>query len=140
MAIRIRTDVTSKGRSRSRKRTRLRSEVAQRRANGEEDVGEQAEQCSDAGKADEVRGLTAAGALLFAGIQQHDDEGEQHHDGARVDDDLRGGEELGSEQQIEDGQRGHDDDQRERAVDRMPLQQQIQRAGDAQCSEDKEDD
>src|ERR1700730_12595294 len=49
--------------------------IAQRHANGEEDVGEQAKQCSDAWKTDEISGLTAAGALLFAGIQQHDDEG-----------------------------------------------------------------
>ena len=44
-------------------------------------------------------------------------EGEQDHDGAGVDDDLSGGEELRAERPIEDGERHHDDDERERAVD-----------------------
>ena len=45
------------------------------------------------------------GAFFAAGIQQHDHEGEEHHDGAGVDDDLRGGEELRAQQQIEHRQR-----------------------------------
>src|SRR4051794_546200 len=55
--------------------------VAEWGANGEEDVGEQAEQRSDAGETDDVGGTAAARALLFTGIEQHDDEGEEHHDG-----------------------------------------------------------
>ena len=34
------------------------------------------------------------GVLFFAGVQQHDDKDEENHDGAAVDDDLNGGNEL----------------------------------------------
>ena len=39
--------------------------------------------------------------MLLSGVQQHDDEDEQHHDGAGVDDELRGGDEFAAELQIE---------------------------------------
>ena len=42
-----------------------------------------------------------SGVLFVACVQQHDDKDEEHHDGAGVDDDLRGGEELRAQQQIE---------------------------------------
>ena len=54
---------------------------------------------------------------LRARVQQHDDEDEQHHDGARIDDHLRGGDELGAQQQVQHRQRAHDADQRKRARD-----------------------
>ena len=40
--------------------------IAERRAHGEKDEGEQAEQCGDAGKADEIGGAAAVRALFFA--------------------------------------------------------------------------
>src|ERR1700693_5185392 len=39
-------------------------------------------------------------ALILTGVEQHDDEHTQHHDGARIHDDLYGGQQLGAEQQI----------------------------------------
>src|ERR1700676_4686363 len=64
------------------------------------------------------------GALFLPGVQQHDDEDEKHHDSAAVNDDLHGGNEIGAQQQIQTGERNHDHDQRERAVNRMALQDQ----------------
>ena len=64
-------------------------------------------------------------SFFCAGVQQHDDKDEQHHDGAGVDDDLRGGNELRAQQQVEHRQRSHHHHQRQRAVDGMALQQQV---------------
>ena len=75
-------------------------------------------------------------ALFFAGVQQHDDEDEQHHDGAGVHDDLHGGDELRAQQQVQYRERAHHHDQRQRAVDGMPLQQQIQCSRHAQPAKD----
>ena len=105
----------------------------------EEDKRQQADQHGDAGDADEVGGPAAVGALFLAGIEQHDDEGEEHHDGAGVDDDLGGGEELGAEQQVEHRQRTHHDDQRERAVDRVALEKEVQGSRHAKTAEDEEE-
>ena len=43
---------------------------------------------SYAGNAGEIGRAAAMGAFFFAGIQQHDDEDEKHHDSAGIDDDL----------------------------------------------------
>ena len=51
-------------------------------------------------------GLPRIRALRVLGIQQHDDEEEQHHDGAGVDEDLQHAEEVGVE---EEEVRGHPD-------------------------------
>ena len=75
-----------------------------------------------------------------AGIEQHDDEGEEHHDGARVDDDLGDGEELRAEKQVENGERSHDDDERERAVNGMGLQQEIDGSSEAESGKQEEQD
>src|SRR5260370_16203441 len=47
------------------------------------------------------------GALFDASIEQHDDEDEQHHDGAAVYDDLHGGHTFRAHQQIKPGERDH---------------------------------
>ncbi len=80
------------------------------------------------GNAEDLGDMAAFGLLFFAGIEQHDDEDEKHHDGAGVDDHLHDGDELGAEQQVDESQRAHDDNERERAVDGLPLNQQIDRA------------
>ena len=63
----------------------------------------------------------------------------KHHDGAGVDDDLGGGEELCAQRPVEDGERHHDDDQRESAVDGMALQEEIQCSCDGQRAKDDEE-
>src|SRR5438874_13428197 len=58
--------------------------------------------CEQAGErkrqrqAAELRELGKVSPLFFAGVEKHDDEDKQHHDGAAVDDDLHGGDELRS--------------------------------------------
>ncbi len=51
--------------------------------------------------------------------QVRDHEQEHDHHRARVDQHLRGGDELGREQQVEDGERAEVPDQRERRVERV---------------------
>ena len=92
------------------------------------------------GKADTGCGAAAEGALFAAGIEQHDHEGEEHHDGAGVDDDLSDGEELRAEEQVEDGEGSHDDDEREGAVDGMGLQQEIDGSSEAESGKKEEQD
>ena len=60
----------------------------------------------------------------------------EHHDRAGVDDDLRGGEELCAERPVQHRQRHHHDHQRKRRVDRVVLQQQVERCGYGEQSED----
>ena len=153
IATRIRTLVTSKGSRSLVKSTCEISEMLLRRAGEvaadlcacrgrcarEKDEAEQAEDGGGAGDAGDVGGSAAVGALFFARVQQHDDEDEQHHDGAGVDDDLGGGEELRAERPVEDRERHHHHDQRQRAVDGMALEEQIERSGDGQHSEDDEE-
>ena len=57
------------------------------------------------GNAKQQRHPAALGALFFSGIQQHDDEDKQHHDGAGVHDHLHRGHELRAQQQVFDRQR-----------------------------------
>src|ERR1700678_113767 len=78
-------------------------------------------------------------SLFFAGIQQHDDEDEQHHDGTGVDDYLHRGDEFGAQEQINDRQRTHHHDQRQRAVDGVLLHQQVNGARHAQNRENKKE-
>ena len=101
-------------------------------------VASTAQEDDDGGKADAGCGAAAEGALFAAGVEQHDDEGEEDHDGAGVDDDLRDGEELRAEKQVEDGERGHDDDQRKCAVDGMGLQQEIDGSREAESGKEEE--
>src|SRR5271156_4309071 len=72
-------------------------------AGGKKDEGQDADQDGDSRNADEVGGAAALGKLFFAGIEQHDDEGEEDHDGAGINDDLSGGQKLRAQQQVEHG-------------------------------------
>ncbi len=113
-----------------------------RRAEGpaiaQEDEAEQAEDRCCSGHAGHVGRPTAVGSLFFACVKQHDDEDEEHHDCPGVDDDLCGGEKFGSERPVKDGQRHHDHDQRERRVDGMPLQQEVNGSCDGEQTKDDE--
>ena len=51
-------------------------------------------------------------------VQQHDHEEEEHHDGARIDQHLHRGEEVGVEQDKQAGQGNDGQDQKHRAGDR----------------------
>ncbi len=113
--------------------------AAEGAALGEEDEAEQAEDGGGAGDAGEVGGAAAGGAFFFAGVEQHDDEDEEHHDGAGVDDDLGGGEELCAERPVEDRERHHDDDERERGVDGVALEEEVERSCDGQHAKDDEE-
>src|SRR5216684_1474844 len=66
----------------------------------------------------EAREFRKVSALFFARVQKHDDEDEENHDGAAIDNDLDRGDELGAEKKIETGKGDHHNDERERAVDR----------------------
>jgi len=74
-------------------------------------------------------GTATGGALLFDGVEEHNDDDRQDHVGSRVDDELGGDEELGTERSVEDGERHHGDDQREGAVDGVAVQQQVDGCG-----------
>ena len=89
------------------------------------------------GNAKQQRHPAAFGVFLLAGIQQHDDEDEQHHDGAGVNDHLHGGDELRAQQQIFHRQRSHHHHQRQRAVDGMRLHQQVDRTRHADRTENQ---
>ncbi len=82
--------------------------------------------------------LACGSALFLARVQQHDDEDEQHHHRAGINDDLHGGDELGAQQQINQRQRAHHHDQRQRAVDGVLLHQEVDRPSDAQRRENEE--
>jgi hypothetical protein len=77
-------------------------------------------------------------SLFSTRVKQHDHKGEQDHDGARVDDDLGGCEEFGSEEQVEDGKRAHNNDERERGIDGVALEEEIQCSSHAQTAKDEE--
>src|SRR5690625_1987201 len=55
----------------------------------------------------------------LAQVEQHDDEQEQHHDGARVDDNLDYADELGMERQVEPGDAEQVEDQPQGAHHRV---------------------
>ena len=60
------------------------------------------------------RDAAALGLFFDSGVEKHDDEDEQHHDGPGIDDDLHGGDELSAQQQVFAGEGGHHRDQRQR--------------------------
>src|SRR5882672_1118697 len=68
------------------------------------------------GDPDAYRSLDV-GRAGVAEVEQHDDEQEQHHDGAGVHEYLQGGDELGVEQDVHRRQREQRDDEPERAAD-----------------------
>ena len=72
--------------------------------------------------------LREISAFLFAIVQKHDYEDEQHHDGAAINNDLHCGNEFGAQQKVQTGKRDHYHDQRKRAVNRVTLQDQAYRA------------
>src|SRR5215470_11703957 len=80
------------------------------------------------------------GALFFSGIQEHDDEDEENHDGAAVNDDLHSGDKFRAHQEIETRETDHNDDKRKSAVNRMLLQDEAERAEDGESGEDEEDE
>ncbi len=135
MAIRIRTDVTSKG-----SRYWVKGVADFPRANAgkiaepddgrvreplAEEIPENAEQTEQGGDAKNGSHPRSALARFDAGIQQHDHEDEQHHHSAGVNDDLRHRDERAAEQQIENSERRHHTDKRERARNRMLLQHHV---------------
>ena len=109
MAIRMSTDVISKGSRKSRNSkcpipwadpysdpTRnFRADVRMDKSPRDGDRSD-----DQAGHAEDQRDLAAARVLFFAGIQQHDDEDEEHHDGAGIDDDLDGREKFRAEEKV----------------------------------------
>src|SRR5580692_10602692 len=71
------------------------------------DESQQADQDRYSGDAYDVGGAAAVGTFFHSGIEQHDDKRKQNHDGAGIDDDLGGGQELRTQQEVEHGQRAH---------------------------------
>jgi len=61
-------------------------------------------------------------------------------DRATVDDDLHGSDKFRSHQQIKPGQRDHHHDERQRAVNRVALQDEAHRADNTHRGEDEEND
>src|SRR5208282_1200691 len=88
----------------------------------------------------EFRELAEVGAFFDAGIEQHDYEDEQHHDRSGIDNHLHGGDEFRAEQQVQHGERDHDEDERKRAVNRLARQDQRERAQHGQERADEEND
>ena len=87
-----------------------------RRAKHEHDLEpEQARRGARRASAAARRGSGPVSSL--PGDQHHDGEHEEHRDGAGVDDDLGGGEELGPQHQIEPGHAREVADEEQRAVD-----------------------
>ena len=105
----------------------------------QENVGEEAEESGGPGESCDVGEFATVSTLFPARVEEHDDKGEEDHDGAGIDDDLGGGEEFGSEEQVEHGERAHDDDEREGAVDGMALEQEVQRTRYTQPRENDEE-
>ena len=68
---------------------------------------------------DAVHARPAGPGRVGAAAEVGDHEQEHDHHRARVDEHLRGGDELGREQQVEHGQRGEVADQRQRRVERV---------------------
>src|SRR5271165_4478505 len=91
-------------------------------ARGKKDERQQADEYGYSRNAHDVSRVAAMGALFLPGIEQHDDEGEQDHDGAGIDNYLGGGQKLRAQEKVQHGQRAHDHNQRESAVDRVALE------------------
>src|SRR5690349_24649332 len=101
-------------------------ELQQQRA-GQDEGGQDADRPLDVGR---------PGA---AEVQQHDDEQEQHHDRAGVNEHLEYGDELRVEQHEQRGERKQRDDEPERAGDRVPARDTEQRAPDRDAAKDPEE-
>ncbi len=156
MAIRIKIDVTSNGKQViAEQQTSHRLRIAEhlsavhygRPANGDlvESGGAAHHPNADDQSEDQRRnaehGRHAAAVscpLLNSGVEQHDDEDEQHHDRTGINDDLHGGDKLRPQQQVNHGERSHHHNQRQRAVDGMLLREQVNGAAHAHRRENKE--
>ncbi len=69
-----------------------------------------------------------------------DHEHVQHHHGARIDDHLCGGQELGPQQEEQHRQRDQVDDQRQHAVERVALEHDAEGAGNGEHGSEPEND
>src|SRR5262249_3748055 len=98
--------------------------------------GQQSGQRQREREATELRELGKVGAFLFASVKKHDNEDEEHHDGAAIDYDLHGGDELGAHQQVKSGESDHHDNERQSAVNRVLLQNEADRADYGKRRED----
>ena len=78
-------------------------------------------------------------ALFLASVQKHDHEDEQHHDRAAVHNDLHGRDKFRAHEQVEARECHHHDDERERAVNRVLLQNQADRAKNGKGGKHEED-
>ena len=108
---------------------------------GAQHHGEEDEEETGHGHGEESLGSQRIGSrFLAAGDQDHDGEHEEHGDGARVHDDLGGGQELRAHLEEERGESGQVHHQEQRAVDRVPAQDHARRGGDGQHREDPESD
>ena len=81
---------------------------------------------------------SCAGGRLERVMAAAINEDEQNHDGAAIHDDLNGGNELRSHEQVQARERDHHYNQRERAVNRMALQNQAHRRGYRNRSQNEE--
>ena len=100
--------------------------------------GGEGEKCYQQGEAEKLRSAGLPRQLFGSGVQEHDDEDKEHHDGAGVDDQLSGGDELSAEEDVENRERDHHADERQRAGDRVPLERHVQGAGDRDEGEGEE--
>src|ERR1700679_540939 len=107
-------------------------------AGGKKDECQQGDQHGYPRDADDVGGMATVGTFFRPGVEQHDDEGKQNHDSAGIDDHLGGSQELRTEQEVEHGQRAHHHNQREGAVDRVALEEEVQ--GSCYTKAGKEDE
>src|SRR5579864_2571942 len=92
------------------------------------------------GNAEQDCDSAAFGLFFYPGIEKHDDEDEENHNGAGVDDDLHGGDKLRAQQHVFAREGGHDRDQRQGGIDRMSLHQQVNGARGGYGSESQEQD
>jgi len=106
----------------------------------EQGPGDQQAAGKNSGDAQDHRDVAALGALFFASIEQHDDEDEEHHDRAGVDDHLHGSHELGAQQQVFDRERSHHHHQRQGAADGVRLREQVDGSRYANGSENHKQD
>src|SRR5579859_1261472 len=91
-------------------------------------------------KAGEFGEFRKVRVLFFAGVQKHDDEEEEDHDRAAVDDDLDHGDKFGAHEEIKSGEANHDDDKRKGAVNRMALPHETKGAEDGESGKDPENE
>src|SRR5579885_118019 len=86
------------------------------------------EQSDQQGHAEQLNHERTPAAILRPRVQQQNDKDEQDHHGAGVHNYLRGGDEFGPEQQVQNRQRPHHANQRNGARDWMRLHHHIHRA------------